>query len=188
MPEVGSLLRPKTTKEWRAWLKRHHASASEIWLVYWPKASGQPFLSYEQALDEALCWGWIDGVIKRLDDGTDARAQRWSPRQKKTVVSELNKAKVRKLHAAGRMTSAGIAALPGFDDWLVPGPLVVPRDIERALRRGGGWDQFRAFPENYQRLKVGWLDLSRDQPEAFRRRLDYLVRMSAAGKMYGAVP
>ena len=93
--------------DWRTWLEANHATANEAWLVIYKKHTGKPGLSYEEAVEEALCFGWIDGVMKRLDE--EKYALRFSPRKKGSVWSELNKRRVAKLIKQGRMTEAGLA-------------------------------------------------------------------------------
>src|SRR5690349_15697516 len=95
--------------EWRAWLKNHHASESEIWLIYYKRNSGQPRIRYEHAVEEALCYGWIDSLVKRIDD--EKFAQKFTPRRNCTKWSVLNKRRMRKLIKEGRMTRIGLAKI-----------------------------------------------------------------------------
>lgn len=92
--------------EWRAWLEENHATAQELWLVIYKKHTGKVGVTYEEAVEEALCFGWIDGVMKRLD--AEKYALRFSPRKKGSVWSESNKRRVTKLIKQGRMTEAGL--------------------------------------------------------------------------------
>ena len=91
-----------------AWLERHHESESELWLGYWKKATGKPSLTWSQAVDEALCFGWIDGVLRKVDD--ERHIQRFTPRKASSNWSAVNIAKVEKLRDEGRMRPAGEAA------------------------------------------------------------------------------
>src|SRR5882672_2504259 len=93
--------------EWRAWLKKHHASETEVWLIYSKRNSGQPRIPYDHAVEEALCFGWIDSLVKRIDD--EKFAQKFTPRRDCTKWSALNKRRVRKLIREGRMTEDGLA-------------------------------------------------------------------------------
>jgi uncharacterized protein YdeI (YjbR/CyaY-like superfamily) len=95
--------------DWRAWLRTHHRTAREIWLVYYRKASGKPRISHRDAVDEALCFGWIDSTARPLD--ADRWAQRFTPRRKGSPTSELNKARARRLVREKRMTRAGLDAI-----------------------------------------------------------------------------
>jgi len=179
--EVGNTLQAKTRAEWRAWLRKHHRKEPEIWLVYHRKASGKPFVAYDDAVEEALCFGWIDSIIKKLPG--DSRAQRFTPRRAKSAMSELNKARVRRLIDQGRMTPAGLAAAGDLD-----GAFVVPKDILRELKKDKQvWANFQAFPESYQRIRIGWIDGSRPRSEFFEQRLRYFIKMTKQGKMFGTL-
>jgi uncharacterized protein YdeI (YjbR/CyaY-like superfamily) len=92
---------------WRAWLTENHATAKEIWLVFHKKHMGKPGLTYVEALEEALCFGWIDGILKRID--AEKHVIRFCPRRKNSIWSQQNKNRVRKLIRQGRMTEAGLA-------------------------------------------------------------------------------
>ncbi|MGA7733294.1 MAG: hypothetical protein WCD37_18690 [Chloroflexia bacterium] len=103
-------------EDWRAWLQANHETGREVWLVFYKKHTGQPSLPYNDAVEEALCFGWIDSVEKRLD--ADRYALRFTPRKPKSNWSESNKRRVRQLVASGRMTEAGLAKVtfPISDD------------------------------------------------------------------------
>src|SRR5260370_18661497 len=100
--EVGQTFYVATAKAWRAWLERHHGSAREIWVIYYKKHSAKPGISYNDAVDQALCFGWIDGISKPLDG--DRWCQRFTPRRKGSSLSELNKARVKQLIRIEQMT------------------------------------------------------------------------------------
>src|SRR5436853_1328059 len=107
--EIGTTLYVKGRREWRAWLARHHQTASEIWLIYYKKASGKPRIPYNDAVEEALCYGWIDSITKPLDERS--WAQRFSPRKATSQLSPMNRERVRRLIKARRMTKAGLACI-----------------------------------------------------------------------------
>lgn len=108
--EVGETLLVYTAQEWREWLTRHHMDKTEIWLIYFKKASGKKGITYEQSVEEAICFGWIDGAIKTLDK--DTYAGRFTPRRKKSHWTEANRLLAQRLIREGRMTEAGRAILP----------------------------------------------------------------------------
>lgn len=108
--EVGETLLVTTREEWRDWLAQHHDSYREIWLIYYKKTSGKTGISYEEAVEEALCFGWIDGAIKGIDKET--YAGRFTPRRAKSPWSDSNRERVARLLTDGRMTEAGLAVLP----------------------------------------------------------------------------
>lgn len=172
---------PKTRALWRAWLEKNHARADEIWLVYYRKSSGKPRISYEDAVEEALCFGWIDGLQRGIDD--ERFAQRFTPRRRRSSWSEPNKQRLRKLIAEGRMTEAGLAAAR---DVKLNERLRVPPDIAAELRADPeAWRNFQRFPADYRRLRIAWIDGARARPEEFEKRLRHFLKMTRGGKMYG---
>jgi len=181
--EVGVTLDVRTRAAWRAWLSRNHSRKKQIWLVYHAKASRRPSLAYNDAVDEAICFGWIDSTVKKL--GTHSRAQRFTPRRKGSPISEMNKARARRLVRDGRMRPAGRAALGSA---LRREPLVVAPDVRRALQaEPGAWARFEKLPVAYKRIRLGFIEGARRRPEIFATRLRYFVRMTAQGKRYGMV-
>jgi uncharacterized protein YdeI (YjbR/CyaY-like superfamily) len=101
-----------TRDEWRAWLAEHHDTEREVWLVSYKKHTGRPQIPYDDAVEEALCFGWIDSLVKTIDD--ERFAQKFTPRKEKSNWSESNKRRVRKLVREGRMTEAGLATTKGI--------------------------------------------------------------------------
>lgn len=108
--EVGETLLVTTREEWREWLSQHHDTYREIWLIYYKKSSGKTGISYEESVEEALCFGWIDGAIKGID--LETYAGRFTPRRAKSSWSDSNRVRVARLLRDGRMTEAGIKVLP----------------------------------------------------------------------------
>jgi uncharacterized protein YdeI (YjbR/CyaY-like superfamily) len=180
---IGQMLRVTTRKAWRAWLEKNHARKKEIWLVYATKKSGKARVPYSDAVEEALCFGWIDGTMKSIDE--NYFAQRFSPRRSaKSQLSETNKERVRRLIRAGLMTPAGMEKIRGR----MSEEFVLPPDIVRELKRDPKvWKNFQRFPKWYQRVRVGWLDMSRGRDEIFQARLRYFLKMTAQNKRYGQV-
>jgi uncharacterized protein YdeI (YjbR/CyaY-like superfamily) len=180
--EIGKTLKVTTRAKWRAWLKRHHESDPEVWLVLHTKESGKPSLPYNDAVEEALCFGWIDSIVKK--HGLDSRAQRYTPRRPGSPLSPMNLERIRRLKAAGKMTAAGLAHV---GDALAE-PFEVPPDILKALKADvETWRNFQAFPESYKRIRVGWIDLSRSRQDVFDQRLGYFLRMTKQNKRFGMV-
>jgi uncharacterized protein YdeI (YjbR/CyaY-like superfamily) len=168
--------------DWRAWLRKHHTTSGEIWLVYYRKSSGKPRISYNDAVDEALCFGWIDSTVRKID--ADRFAQRFTPRRPGSKTSEMNKARARRLVREHRMTPAGLTAIGS----LTAPRLVIPADIRASLERDPiAWKRFRRFPAAYRRIRVAFVEGARRRPAEFRRRLGNLVRMSAKNERFGMV-
>lgn len=172
-----------TRKAWRAWLVKNHVRKKEIWLVYATKKSGKGRVFYSDAVEEALCFGWIDGTIKSIDE--NYFAQRFSPRRSaKSQLSETNKERVRRLIRAGLMTPAGMEKIRKR----MSEEFVLPADIVAALKRDSKtWKNFQRFPKWYQRVRVGWLEMSRHREEIFTVRLRYFLEMTAQNKRFGHV-
>src|SRR2546422_10852487 len=103
--EIGRTLYAKDRRQWRAWLAQHHKTAPEIWLIYYKKHSGKPRIPYNDAVEEALCYGWIDSILKPVD--RDRYAQRFSPRRPTSRLSAMNRERVRRLIAARRVSTPG---------------------------------------------------------------------------------
>jgi uncharacterized protein YdeI (YjbR/CyaY-like superfamily) len=137
---MGELPRvqPKSRNAWRAWLKKNHASSTGVWLVYAKKHSGIPSLTYNDAVEEALCFGWIDSKINPIDDAF--YMQVFTPRKLKSVWSALNRARVERLLAAGLMTPAGIVMVKAAKDsgtwnaWKQVEEMTIPPDLEKAIK------------------------------------------------------
>jgi uncharacterized protein YdeI (YjbR/CyaY-like superfamily) len=108
--EVGETLRVRSRAQWRAWLQRHHADRTEIWLVYYKKGSGKTGISYDDSVEEALCFGWVDGQIKGLD--AISYAGRFTPRRPGSNWSASNRERIGRLLRQGLMTEAGKRVLP----------------------------------------------------------------------------
>jgi uncharacterized protein YdeI (YjbR/CyaY-like superfamily) len=186
--KLGRTLVVRDRRGWRAWLAQHHATRREIWLVYFTKASGRARIPYNDAVEEALCYGWIDSIMKRVDD--ERFAQRFSPRKATSQLSPLNRERVLRLIARRQMTRHGLAAIAHvFDPKKKSQRFVISADIRRALQANrAAWANFQKFPAVYQRIRVGYVHHSRRHgEEAFRRRLAHLVKMSAANKRFGIV-
>lgn len=189
--KLGHTLYVHTRTSWRSWLAKHHASAPEIWLIYYKTHTGKPRIPYHEAVEEALCYGWIDSTVKSIDG--DRYAQRFSPRRAKSKLSELNKERVRRLIKSKKMRRAGLASI---EHHLHPRPRAAgvhrvksapfPTDILRALKvHGEAWKNFQRFPATYRRIRIGFIDGSRNRPDVFRKRLRYFIAMTAKNKRYG---
>ena len=188
--KIGTTLYAKNRMEWRRWLAKHHDSAAEIWLIYYKKASGKPRIPYNDAVDEALCYGWIDSILKPID--AECWAQRYSPRRPTSRLSAMNLERVRRLIAAKRMTKVGLARIAhAFDSKQDTKPKLkwkLPTDIERRLKRDPVvWKNYRRFPESYRRIRIGWIDAARARRPAFEQRLNYFIKMTAQNKRFGMV-
>jgi uncharacterized protein YdeI (YjbR/CyaY-like superfamily) len=164
---------------WRAWLAAHYADTPAIWLISY-KPETHPSVPYLAAVEEAICFGWIDGIAKRLDAAR--MAQRFTPRRPKSNWTELNKERARRLIAAGLMTDAGRAVLP---DLSIAAFRIAP-DILAALQADAQtWANFQQFPAVYQRIRIGYIEEVRKQPAVFAQRLNNFLRKTQQGVQFG---
>lgn len=176
--EITETLVVNDRSEWREWLAKNHATATEIWLIY-VRGSGIPYL---HVVEEALCFGWIDGIAKKFD--AERTAQRFTPRRPKSNWTELNKERARRLIASGLMTDAGRAVLPD----LSLAPLQIAPDILSALQAEPViWENFQAFPDLYQRIRIRYLEDARSEPELFQKRLDNFLKKTRQNKLIGGM-
>ena len=174
-------------EELRAWLEQHHASEAELLVGYWKKATGKPSLTWSQAVDEALCFGWIDGVLRGIDD--KRHIQRFTPRKPASNWSAVNIGKVERLRAEGRMRPAGEAAFArrradrsgvyAFEQRSQP--RLEPEQEARFKADAAAWEWFTARPPSYRRTALWWV-VSAKRPETRERRLATLIEDSAAGR------
>lgn len=180
--EITTTLNATDREMWRAWLEANHANEKEIWLLFPSSKSDEPHLSYVHAVEEALCFGWIDGIAKRYDD--NYRAQRFSPRRPKGNWTELNKERARRMIAAGRMTPAGEATLP---DLSLDAFSIAPDILEALQADPQTWEHFQNFPGLYQRIRISYIESARKQPDEFQKRLEKFLTMTKQNKTFGGV-
>jgi len=168
----------KDRAEWRRWLQKNSERRQEIWLVYYKKTSGKPTVEYDHAVEEALCFGWIDGMVKGLNE--ECYAQRFTPRKAKSAWSKSNIARVERLIAAGLMMPAGLKAYEGARRRLVaPQPTTLPEPLEKKFRKQRtAWANYEKFPPGYRRMTAGWV-ASAKKEETQIKRLEKLIEFSA---------
>jgi uncharacterized protein YdeI (YjbR/CyaY-like superfamily) len=173
-----------TCADWREWLVRHHDSASEVWLVFYKRRTGRPSLAYEEVVNEALCFGWIDSLVKRLDD--ERYARKFTPRKPDSKWSTANRKRFAALRANGRLMPPGLARPPTERSGDAPKPLPeIPAYILEALhRRPAAWKFFESLAPSHRRLYVSWIN-SAKRPETRARRLKETTRLLADGKKLG---
>jgi uncharacterized protein YdeI (YjbR/CyaY-like superfamily) len=192
--EIGKTLYIKDREKWRKWLEKNHLKKPEIWLIYYRKSSGKTRLSYNDAIEEALCFGWIDSIAKPIDGVS--WAQRFTPRRKNSKLSEMNKERVRRLIKAKKMTKAGLEKIKHelhphsmkSNRKPVIKKYVPAKDILDELKKDPVvWKNFQKFPQTYKQIRVAWIDGSRRRRDVFKTRLNYFIKMTAKNKKFGMV-
>jgi uncharacterized protein YdeI (YjbR/CyaY-like superfamily) len=179
--EIGDTLYVHRRADWRRWLQKHFRRTPDVWLVLPNKASGRPSLLYNDAVEEALCVGWIDSIRKKLDAGS--AVQRYSPRRPRSPYSQQNVERLRWLLENGLVHRDVTAAAEAA----VARPFVFPKEVMAALRKHPeGWQWFRRQSGPYQRIRVWWVDAARAQPKAFGQRLNALIEACKARKIVGS--
>lgn len=165
--------------EWRAWLEKNSRSAKEIWLVYYKKASGKPRVPYNDAVEEAICFGWIDGVVRKMD--AERYVQRFSPRRAASQWSASNITRARKMIRFGKMTALGRGVFDPTRE-LAPRPSEIPGDLEDHFKKQTlAWENYQKFPPFYRRMTTAWVSSARKE-ETQRKRLQKLVDFSAQNR------
>ena len=168
----------KNRNAWRAWLKKNHARTPEIWLIFYKKHTGKACVSYDEAVEEALCFGWVDTTVKTID--ANRYQQRFTPRKPTSAWSASNIERARRMLAAGKMMAAGKAAFDGHEQRVAPPlPTRLSADLAQRFRRAKqAWKNFERFPPGYRRYAIGWV-ASAKREETRRTRLDQLIETSA---------
>jgi len=176
--------------DFRRWLEENHASA-ELWVGFWKVGSGRTGLTYEQAVEESLCFGWIDGLVKRFDER--AYMQRFTPRRARSIWSAINIAKVEALIRAGRMAPPGLAAFESRDPRRAGMYSFENRGVtldaafeKRFRAKARAWTFFQAQPPGYKRMAAFWV-MGAKKEETRERRFRQLLDDSAKGVRVAAI-
>lgn len=184
--ETGKVTYFKTPAALRKWFEKNHSKKPELWIGYYKKASGKESVTYKQALDEALCFGWIDGIVKGIDE--DKYCQRWTPRRATSIWSAVNINKVKALIESGKMTPAGLKAFNERDVKRTnmysfeQKSLELPSQFEKKFKANKkAWANFQAMPPSYKKPAIWWV-ISAKQEATQMKRLDTLIADSEAGK------
>ncbi len=178
--EITKTLYIVSRKDWRNWLKQNHKTAPEIWLVYPKKETGKPRIEYNDAVEEALCFGWIDSIVKKLDD--THTVQRFSPRKPKASYSQANIERLRALVAKKKVIREVEESLGN----LLTREFVIPPDILKAIQADEqAWKNFKSFSDPYKRIRIAFIDGARKRPDEFKKRLKHFVEMTRQNKLFG---
>jgi len=186
-----------TRAAWRKWLSQHHDRETEVWLIFYKRHTGKPRVEYDDAVEEALCFGWIDSLVKRVDD--ECYMQKFTPRKPGSTWSESNRARVKKMIAAGLMTEAGERVLENPKSQN-PNPKHsrqplasasgrqsndVSSDVKKAVKaNASAADYFAALPPGYLRMCMKWINDAK-RPETRAKRIREFVTLCAERKRIG---
>jgi uncharacterized protein YdeI (YjbR/CyaY-like superfamily) len=176
--------------DWRAWLSRNHEDKKQVWLIYYRKQTGKPSIPYDDSVEEALCFGWVDSTIRKIDDEKFAR--KFTPRKSRSRWSEANKKRVEKMIIERKMTKAGLARIRRAKDtgeWfksrVARKRLVVPSYLEEALEANEkALENFNKLAESYKRNFVGWIDSAKKE-ETRRKRVAEAVGLLERNQKLG---
>jgi uncharacterized protein YdeI (YjbR/CyaY-like superfamily) len=167
-------------KKWRAWLRQHYKTEKEIWLVYYKKGTGKARIEYNDAVEEALCFGWIDSTVRTIDK--ERFAQRFSPRKAKSKYSPANKERLKYLLKEKKV----IKEVRDMLGDLTQEKFVIPKDILAEIKSNKqAWKHFQKFSDSYKRIRIGFIDGARKRPAEFKKRLAYFIRMTEQNKQFG---
>lgn len=168
-----------TSADWRSWLDKHHLAKTEIWLLFHRKGSKVPSITYADALDEALTYGWIDSVIRKIDE--EKYARKFTPRKPWSIWSSLNISHVNRLKKQGRMTRWGLQAfaertgkVSQMEKINIEGAKT-PSDLKEALKKNkDAWNNFQKFTPSYKKRYLIWISGAK-RPETRKKRIDEAV-------------
>jgi len=187
LPSDRDIIRVTDREEWRTWLDKNHAQKQSIWILIHKKHTGKPSIPYEDAVKEALCFGWIDSLVKRVDN--DAYVQKFTPRKKGSNWSQSNKKRARKLVTLGRMTEAGLAMIADAKkdgSWTrldaIDKLLNVPLDLTAALKASAGVSKnFRKLSPSLKKQFL-WFIESAKKAETRKKRIVIAIDLVAQNK------
>ncbi|TAL69907.1 MAG: hypothetical protein EPN82_04625 [Bacteroidetes bacterium] len=185
--EITKTYYPKTRNEWRKWLEKNHKKEKEIWLVFYKKHTGKPRVSYDDAVEEALCFGWIDSTVKRIDD--EKYCQKFTPRNQKSGWSELNIMRVNKLNKEGKMTDAGMEKfkpenknsqrIDNSDDKNIPSFI-----LSVLKKNPTAYNSFKQLAPSHKKNYLRWI-MEAKKVETKQRRLEKAMKMLSKGEVIG---
>jgi uncharacterized protein YdeI (YjbR/CyaY-like superfamily) len=174
----------RTRVAWRRWLAKHHASSPGIWLLRYKQHTGVTSMPYEDLVCEALCFGWVDSLIKRVDD--NCYAIKVTPRQPTSKWSDTNRRRWKQLRAAGLLAAPGLAAAPTGNNYAPHPPIPeLPAYVAQALKTNlRAWQHFQALSPTYRRDFVVWIHTAK-RPETRERRIRQSIQLLSVGKKLG---
>lgn len=178
--EITQTLYVTDPSDWRAWLQEHYKTENEIWLEYYKKHTGKPRIGYNDAVEQALCFGWIDSIVRKLDE--ERTAQRFSPRKPKSGYSQANVERLRYLVKHCQVIDEVLESLGD----ILEHEFVFPQDILDVIKADEeAWENYQKFSAPYRRIRVAFIETARNRPDEFEKRLNYFIKMTRLNKQFG---
>ncbi len=172
--EITETYLPEGRDVWRNWLEQNHRSKKEIWVIFYKKHTGKSKIDYNETVEEALCFGWIDGILKKLDE--ERYTVRFTPRRKGSIWSEINIERVKKMKKEGRMTRAGQIAFDDLDpDKVDPSlsisgkKIEIPPYVEKIFREKGIIEKFESLSPSHKKRYIYWITTAKKEETRIRR-------------------
>ena len=187
--DLGKTLYVTNREQWRSWLAKNHDKEKEIWLVYYRKSSDKPRIPYNDAVEEALCYGWIDSIQKRIDG--EKFAQRFSKRKPGSSLSVANKERISLLIQQKKMTAYGLNAISKIFDnskYKKEQTAIAPDILNLLKANKKAWKNFQKLPERYKRVRIGYIESRRRHGnELFQKSLQHFIEMTAENTKFGNI-
>jgi len=165
-------------KNWRKWLENNFEKEKEIWLVFPKKSSGKKRIEYNDAVEEALCFGWIDSTFKSIDE--DNNAQRFSPRNPKSTYSQANKERIKWLLSQGMIHPSMLEKVKE----VASEKFIFPADIIESIKKDKViWKNYKQFSDSYKRIRIAYIEAARNRPAEFQKRLSSFIDKTQKGEI-----
>ena len=185
MPAITELIYFPERERWRKWLEKNHAKKKDVWILYYRKDSGKKRIPYDDAVEEAICFGWIDTTVKKVDH--ESFAQRFTPRNPKSNWSETNLMRARKMILEGKMAKAGFEKLGDALEKKITkkNAASIPKDLKEALRKKPkALENFMKYPPSHKRHYLWWLADAK-KPETRKRRIKKIIGFALENRKLG---
>jgi uncharacterized protein YdeI (YjbR/CyaY-like superfamily) len=180
----------KSGTEWRNWLQNNHNKVADVWLIFYKKETGKPSIDYEVAVEEALCFGWIDSLVRKIDEQRYSR--KFTPRKDKSVWSESNKKRVKKVIKEGRMTEYGLEKVKAakksgkwYEDVKPDISFNIPTDFEKALKKNNkAKEYFEKLSLSQRKHYIVWVGTAKRE-KTIEKRIEESIKLLKQGKKLG---
>lgn len=180
MPQITNTLYIKDAKEWRQWLTKYYKKEKDIWLILPHVDSGKEKILYNDSVEEALCFGWIDSTVKNFDK--QSSVQRFTPRRKGSPYSQTNKERLKLLVKEGKIIPEVLKLVKD----IIKERYVFPKDTMYAIQANKeAWRNFQRYSDSYKRIRIAYIEEFRSIPEEYQKKLQYFIKKTARGIQFG---